>query len=264
MKKFIALALLIFASIACHTEVIQVDKNSSSSFVSYVPTQTLYWKAINAKALVVLVPGGNGNLGLKRDDTEIDVSFYKSLKALSEPNQVYGQFDVVVIDFPLALNQRDLSSRASNEHMVRIERVVDFYRHKTHLPIWLMGHSNAGVSLGHFIRYLQSNKKSGLLSGMIASGIRNESSFIFNESIEFPVLFIHHTRDECPSASSVYSMINYDRLKRSTPQQVQFEWMNSGESESKDPCQSGFHMYYGSGIELPNIIREFLMKHSNN
>jgi hypothetical protein len=97
---------------------------------------------------------------------------------------------------------------------------------------------------------------------MIASGIRNESSFIFNESIEFPVLFIHHTRDECPSASSVYSMINYDRLKRSTPQQVQFEWMNSGESESKDPCQSGFHMYYGSAIELPNIIRGFMSKHS--
>ncbi len=248
------------ASIACHTEVVAIDKNSSSSFVSYVPTQTLYWKGINRKALIVFVPGGSGNLGLKQDKTEIEYFFYQSLKALTDPSLGFEQFDVVVIDFPFALSQRDLSSRATAEHMVRIERVIDFYKSKTNLPIWLMGHSNGGVSLGHFIRYLQKRKRATLISGMIASGIRNESSFNFSEKIDFPVLFIHHKRDECPSASSDYSMINYHRIMRQSNGDVQFSWVEGGESESKDPCQSGLHMYYRSDMEFPHIIRDFIIK----
>ena len=258
MKKIIVSIFSMLAPFACHTEVIGVDKNSSSSFVSYVPTQTLYWKGINPKALIVFVPGGSGNLGLKQDKTEIDNSYYRSLKALTDPSLGFEQFDVVVIDFPFALNQRDLSSRATAEHMVRIERVIDFYKNKTNLPIWLMGHSNGGVSLGHFIRYLQKRKRATLISGMIASGIRNESSFNFPETIDFPVLFIHHKRDECSNAASDYAIINYHGLTRSSNADIKFAWVEGGESESKDPCQSGLHMYYGSEMEFPRIIRDFI------
>jgi len=241
-----------------------VDKNSSTHFVSYVPTQTLYLKAVDPKALVVLVPGGSGNLGLKRETVEINNFFYQSLKGLTDETQPLWQFDLVLIDFPNPLNQRDLSSRASEEHMVRIERVINFYRHKTNLPIWLMGHSNGGVSLGHFIRYLQRNKKYTLINGMIASGIRNESSFQFTESIDFPVLFIHHQRDECLYASSNYAMVNFDRIKASTKSVVKFEWITGGEAEPKDPCQSGFHMYYKTGKELPDTIKQFISKSSGS
>ena len=61
-----------------------------------------------------------------------------------------------------------------------------------------MGHSNGGISLTAFIKYLQREGKMDLVSGMVGLEIRSESRF--DPPIDFPVLFIHH-QDDCQYAA---------------------------------------------------------------
>jgi len=241
-------------------EFINVDKNASTFYSSTVPTPTLYWPGQNPLALLIYIPGGSGTLGLKESTTDLSYPFYQTLKSLTNPSLTSGRVDVVLLDFPRPLEQNNLAFRDSSEHLTRIARAIDFYHQKTGLPIWLMGHSNGGVSLGNYIRYLQKYKKTINISGLIASSIRNESSFHFEEPLTIPALFIHHQKDQCSSASSDYSMINYQRIKSSSRKVTDFKWITGGEAENADPCKSGYHMYFNSGHEASKIIDQFILK----
>jgi hypothetical protein len=224
-----------------------------------VKTRTIYWAGVESKALIVFIPGGNGILALDREDNVISQPYYRSLKNLSDAQVTTGHIDVVLIEFPNPLNQQDLSLRENDEHMTRIKRVIEFYAQKTKLPIWLMGHSNGGVSLGNYVRYLQKNHKLGTIAGLIASAIRNESSFYFKLPLNLPILFIHHMKDQCQSASSEYSIINYNRVRQINNSVTQFQWILGGESENKDPCLSGFHMYFKSEMQMIQSIEQFIV-----
>lgn len=252
----------IMISSASVSEVIKVDQNNSTFYSSSIATPTLYWPGIRSRALIIYIPGGNGTLGLTESTQDLPYSFYQTLKSLTNPSLTSGQVDVVLMDFPRPLEQTNLSFRNSSEHFTRITRAIDFYRQKTGLPVWLMGHSNGGVSIGNYIRYLQKYKKPFNVNGLIASSIRNESSFHFDDPLNVPILFLHHQKDQCRSASSEYSRINFERVKQSATQAIEFRWIEGGESENDDPCKSGFHMYFNSGTEVSGIIDRFISEHS--
>ncbi len=260
----ILLMLSVVISKLAYCEIINVDKNASTFYSSGVPTPTLYWPGQNPQALLIYIPGGSGTLGLKESTLDLTYSFYQTLKSLTNPQLTSGRVDVVLLDFPRALEQNNLAFRDSSEHLTRIARAIEFYHQKTGLPIWLMGHSNGGVSLGNYIRFLQKYKKTINISGLIASSIRNESSFHFEEPLRIPVLFLHHQKDQCASASSEYSMINYERVKRTSANSVDFKWITQGDAQNADPCKSGYHMYFNSGTEASKVIDEFMAKHQPN
>ena len=248
---FIALSLLVST---CFSEVITVDQSSLGFSISTTPTQTLYWRGINSQALILFIPGGNGNLDLKPGTTDRKYSFYQTLKSLTNPELTTGKFDVVLIDFPLPL--QSLIDRGSNDHRVRIESIIQFYQHKTGLPIWLMGHSNGGISLTKFIFYLQKNNKTQEIAGVVASAVRNGTDF--NKPIDFPILFLHHEQDGCINTSSTQSQRLFEKVKELSSSNIQFKWITGGDSESADPCCSGFHMYYNSGTEASKFIENFI------
>ncbi len=221
---------------------------------------TLYWPGKDAKAVIIFIPGGEGYLGLKPGQTEVRGQLLQTLKRLTQPELTRGKLDVVLLDSPGELSPRQPypSARGSSEHLIRIESAVRFYKAKTGLPVWLMGHSNGGISLTEFLKYAQKNGKMELISGFIASGIRDES--YFNAPVAFPMFFIHHKADGCHHTRPDASFTQYEKVRQITTSLVQFSYVNGGEPQASDPCRSGFHMYNGAGVEVASSIDAFMSK----
>lgn len=252
-------AALLTCFVHAHAEVISIASTSTGLLSSSAPTLTFYWQGKDSKAVLLFIPGGPGQIGLKPDTVEPPGERPQMIKRLSDPEATSGRYDVVVIEspFPLSPNSPYPSARGATDHVKRIEAAALYYKHKTGLPVWVMGHSNGGISLTAFIKYLQSENRMDLISGMVALDIRSESRF--GPPIDFPVLFIHHQQDGCQYAVGSDVMKIYDKLKAFDKAQTAFVWITGGEAQG-DPCSTGFHGYHNAGPEVAKAIDDFLSK----
>lgn len=265
MKQFnrtfasIAISLLLIG-FAAKAEVIPVEQIEKGLMISSEPSMTMYWQGKSSKAVLIFIPGGEGYIGLKPGQTDHLYHFHQMLKRLTNPALTSGRFDVVLLDSPRELSPRQPypTARGSSDHLVRIESAVHYYKERTGLPVWLMGHSNGGISLTEFVKYMQKENKTSLVAGMIASGIRSES--YFNAPLDMPVLFMHHQKDGCSRTLPNASNDNYLKVKDFNKSATEFVYVTGGEAESKDPCRSGYHMYYRAGEEAANLIDAFMSK----
>jgi len=257
--KFFILGLLVFARIAC-AEVIPIEPIEKGFFGSSAPSMTMYFQGKASRAVLILIPGGDGYFGLKEGQADVKFQQFQSLKRLTNPEVTSGKFDVVLLDspHPLSPRQRYPIDRESTDHLVRIESTMRYYMKKTGLPVWLMGHSNGGISLTEFVKYAQKNNKAELISGIIASGIRTESHF--DPPIAFPMLFLHHKRDGCSRTLDGSSYANYMRVKGFNTFPTEFVYVVGGQAQQGDPCHSGYHMYNAAGEEVAKDIDEFMSK----
>ena len=220
---------------------------------------TMYWHGDNAKAVVVIIPGGDGYIGLTNESTDLTKSWVESVKRLTKSEYTRGQVDLVMLDSPSPVNNsdRDLSGRGTKGHMVRIESVVKFYKEKTGLPVIILAQSNGGVSLANFFRYMQDKQETDLIAGAIASTTRPES--YFPKNINVPILFITHKNDGCRSISQLHGI--YEQVSENNSALTEWILVEGGESESgKSVCYSGYHMFYKAGEEYANGMDEFINK----
>ncbi len=263
IKFVVTVARLTVACLIClgnaHAEVIPIASTSTGLFGSSAPTLTYYWHGKDPKAVLLFIPGGAGRMGIKPDTIEPKSEYLQTFKRLSDPEATSGRYDVVIVDSPyfLSPNSTYPGQRGTSDHIQRIEAAAVYYKQKTGLPVWVMGHSNSGISLTAFIKYLQREGKMDLISGMVALDIRSESRF--GPPIDFPVLFIHHEKDECQYTLGSEATKTYDKLKEFDKAPTAFVWVTSGEAQA-DPCSGGFHMYHNAGPEVAKAIDDFLSK----
>lgn len=243
-----------------NAQVFAVDPIETGFFIRSEPSRTLYWAGQNARALLLFIPGGDGHLRLRPEQTDHRYHFYQMLRQLTQPGRTRGHFDVVLLDSPSPLSPQQAypAARGARDHLVRIESAIRFYRNKTGLPVWLMGHSNGGISLTGFLKYLDKKGESGLLQGVVASGIRNESDFA--PPVVFPMLFIHHEQDGCSNTSHAASRALYEKIKPAARQPVEFHTIQGGSAEAANPCSSGYHMYFGASDEVVRVIDDFMTR----
>ena len=177
---------------SAHSQVFDVPHQQDQ------PTRTLLLPTPNAKALVLLFPGGGGMLHLKDDGfTKNQHTFIRSASLWSQ-----YQIDAVLVDTPYDLGDLRRGDRRDRaDHLARVGETVLFYKNKTQLPIWIFGHSMGTSTATHFVNQL--NEESKLLAGIIIAGTVRTA--ILNDDVKLPVLAIHHMNDQCagtpPSAS---------------------------------------------------------------
>ena len=260
--KFFIMSFLVFARVVC-AEVIPVEPIEKGFLASSAPSMTMYFQGKDSRAVLIFIPGGDGYFGLKEGQTDVNFQQFQSLKRLANPEVTSGKFDEVLLDSPYRLSPRQPYpiDRESTDHLVRIESAMRYYLKKTGLPIWLMGHSNGGISLTAFVKYAQKYKKTELISGIIASGIRTESRF--DPPISFPMLFLHHKQDGCSRDLAAASYANYMKVKEFNTFPTEFVYVSGGRAQQSDPCHSGYHMYNGAGEEVAKDIDEFMSKFYN-
>ncbi len=239
-------------------EVIAVDPIEDCFLCSSKPSMTMYWQSPNAKVVLLVIPGGSGLVGLTAEKKDLKQPFFDNLKRLTNKNLTKGQVDLVVIDSPgvLTYDAANLSGRDTKEHMIRIESILRYYKNKTGLPVWILGQSNGGASLANFTRYIHDQNRTELIAGAIASTPRPESNF--SSSLNFPLIFINHRWDGCRNLDQIHAM--YERVKNSNTAKTEWVMIEGGEAEvGKDPCRSGFHMFYQAGDEYAKAIEDFLV-----
>jgi hypothetical protein len=99
-----------------------------------------------------------------------------------------------------------------------------------------------------------------LIDGMIVSSARNESSF--SAPLNFPILFIDHKNNGCAvDAQTVYR--TYEAVKKIASSHVGQALITGGESQSANPCHSGFHMYFHAEEELSKVLDDFIGKNTH-
>ena len=223
------------------------------------PSLSLYWQGQQPKALLIFIPGGAGYIGLRSGQTGHRYAFFRMLESLSDPKLTQGRMDVALLDSPgpMSPGQWFPSARGAKDHLVRIASAVRFYKEKTGLPIWLMGHSNGGISLTEYVKYARDQGTLAQLGGLIMSGGRNESDL--TAPLGIPVLFLHHSEDGCSFTKTSASLALFERVKTFNTAPTRYNFVTESVSMMGDPCESGRHMYHGGEKQAAQLIQDFVL-----
>lgn len=214
------------------------------------PTRTLLVATPNAKAAVLLFPGGGGMLRLQDDGSSTNFHTFVRSKNLWAQYEI----DAILVDTPYDLGGGMRNSRSIRNHQQRILNVVRYYKERLNLPIWIFGHSMGTVSVTEFAN--GGKDQAALISGVIVAGTYRSASI--GSDVTMPVQAIHHVDDGCASTPfSTSEGIIKNRPSKSPSQLVPME---GGVSEG-DVC--GSKAYHGFNEKEPEFIKaaaQFILK----
>jgi len=132
-RRSLVVAILVVFS--CHVavpQVVSVDPLGKSRTQSSTPTLSFLWQSDTAKAVLIMIPGGEGHIGLTPEQKQLFGFYGSALRPLSDSHLTRGLFHVVIFDSPSSLYSGPSYpiSRTTADHLTRIESVVRFYKTK--------------------------------------------------------------------------------------------------------------------------------------
>lgn len=257
MKKLYFIFSLFLIQTMGFAQVTRIEFEETGFLFSNSPTLTFVWPSTQAKATLIFIPGGEGKIGLTPERKNLGGFYGNTLKPLSDSNLTSGSFNVVVFDSPVSLPVGNdyPYSRQNLEHLKRIESVVRYFKDRYGVPVWLMGHSNGAVSITEFYKMLQKNKQEQLVAGAIYSSARNGAQF--SEETQLPILFLAHEKDGCIKTQPSRSKNVFEQQQKTNREKISFIVVQGGEPQSENPCNSGYHMFYGASKEVYTAIDHF-------
>jgi hypothetical protein len=168
--------------------------------VSRVPTRqgvvtTLFWEtAPDAKATVLLFPGGAGGFGKVEGGRATGGNFL----VRAAPYFLANGFNVAIFGRPSDM-ELGWTERTGPAHMADIAKVLEAVKEKSGLPVWLVGTSRGTVSATAAAIRLRDPAIAGLV--LTASAVRSSTPGAVPgqdlPAISVPVLVYHHARDAC-------------------------------------------------------------------
>ena len=154
----------------------------------------------DAKAAVVLFPGGHG--GLQMDEAGALQWGRGNFLVRSAPLFAASQLAVAIVDAPSDRQSPPHLSgfRQSAEHAADVKAVIAWLRENTRLPVWLVGTSRGTQSAAAVATRLAANERpDGLvLTATILSDARSTPvPDMAVDALRIPVLVVHHQDDAC-------------------------------------------------------------------
>jgi hypothetical protein len=252
---FLISCLAIGLSTSCIAEVIAVPAVHAKGTPDV--TYTLLYPAKNPKVTLIFIPGGPGSAGLGPSHTDLKNHSTFMLRELALSAELRSEMNVVIFDNPTKMDMgyRGVQPRYGDDHLDRIQDVVQFYKSKTGLPLWLMGHSNGTISATEFINRSERNAQS--VVGLILSGSRSEITL--DKKINLRLLMLHHEKDQCSGTPYRNAQINFVKFKDLNSGASEFKTVSAGEAAG-NPCSDGYHMYRGAYGEAAREIEAFVLR----
>jgi dienelactone hydrolase len=142
--------------------------------------------------------------------------------------------------------------RGKAEHLTRVESVVQYYKNKFNVPIWIFGHSMGTVTA---IQFANQSEKSETVSGIIIAGthIGEKLSNRFSK----PVMAIHHQKEACAATpiSASESIIK----QRSKETKSELVMIDGGEDVGR-PCMGlAYHGFNKVEDQVVNAAAKFIL-----
>lgn len=136
-----------------------------------VTQRILLLESEQPSALLLVFAGGNQALGIGSDGS------LKwgggSLLVRTSPTFLRRGFSVAIVDMPSNRQAEEIDNfRESPEHAQDIATVINFFRHDSNLPIWLIGTSSGTTSVLNAAIHLQKNGADGIV---LATGVAADS-----------------------------------------------------------------------------------------
>ena len=252
MSKILVTLLFAFSSYAFGDEIIKLSSPEKGFFASTAETEIVFWENKPAKGTIVFLPGGDGSFNVAPLVNRTGrSSIITTVFSVPDWN---GAF----VNSPYALSgpaSPSVGARLTDSHLNRIINAIVAIKEKTdNKPIWLYGHSNGTVSAFATYSRLQQLNLDHLVAGIIVSGSRDVLEV--PKQINVPVLFIHHSVDQCPVTSHSTALRTFELAKARTTKRIEF--VSIQDHPTGGGCHSGSHMFHELHTQLADTIHKFI------
>ena len=239
--------LLLFTSLTGHAE----------GTLFRVPTRpdvktTLFWEtAANAKATVLLFPGGGGGFGKVVDGQATGGNFL----VRSAPHFLARGFNVAIFGRPSDTEELGWADRTAAPHLADARAVLDFVKQKSTAPVWIVGTSRGTVSATAMAIHVQDLAIAGLVltASAVKPGTPGNVPGQNLSAIALPVLVLHHSKDACIHCAPSEVPAILQGLANAPVKKLIF--VDGGAHPSGDVCAAmHFHGFIGMETEAVDLI----------
>ncbi len=219
-----------------------------------VTVQVYYIKHAAARATVVLLPGGNGSIGLT-------YGFPVSSSFLVRSRDYFAArgFNVAVLDKPSDTDNLDFNFRSGPDHLEDLRQVVAYLKNDENLPVWLVGNSRGTISATAAAIAFGNEELAGIvLTSSITSWWKKGAVTSQNlKAIRIPVLVVHHARDACRICKpGQASRIVEDLTNAPVKKLVMVE--GGGPPSGKECTPTHWHGFVGMDQEVVRLIADWI------
>jgi pimeloyl-ACP methyl ester carboxylesterase len=214
-----------------------------------------YWlmERPNATATVMLLPGGEGGIGMK-DGVPASSNFLVRTRDLFAA----AGYNVALVGKPSDRQDLDIYYRSSADHVADLRRVVAKLRHDQGKPVWLVGTSLGTISAAAAAIAMDPGEIAGVV--LTSSRTSGHSANVQNLSlgeIRVPALVVHHRDDTCPSCDPREAPRIADALTHAPVKKLIL--LTGGGGPSGPPCEPfHYHGYIGMEKEAVETITAWM------
>jgi hypothetical protein len=240
------------ASLEAHDHVVRVPTRKG------VEVPVLVRDADKPKGIVLLYPGGGGQLGL----TDAGLAHgADNFTVRTRGLFANAGFVAIVVDAPSDHRESLSAYRISADAADDTAKLAAWASAKWHAPVWLVGTSRGTISVGNAAA--RGVAVHGIvLTSSVTTGAREKSTLgdVAVGTIAVPVLLVHHIKDGC-NASPIAGAIE---LKRKLAHAKDIGWreISGGETElSASKCSPrSHHGYLGQDAEVVAAIVDYMAR----
>ncbi len=213
-----------------------------------------------AKAAVVLLPGGHGGLQIQPSGA----MKWGEGNFLIRTRQLFADrgLTVVVVDAPSDRQSPPYLAgfRQTAEHTADLKAVIAWLRKTSTIPVWLVGTSRGTQSAAYVATELSgADGPDGvvLTSTILVEGGRPVPAMPLDR-IRIPVLVVHHEQDGC--ALCPFSEVPAMMAKLTNTPRSQVLAFKGGQSRG-DPCEAlAYHGFNGLEAEVVRQVAEWVLR----
>ena len=221
----------------------------------------LFTEAKNPTASLILLPGGNGRIGINDAGTTDSKSqnFLVRVRALFAAQG----FNVATLDVSSDHRTKDGLSgfRASSDHARDIDAVAAYLKGRSTAPVVLIGTSRGTVSAANAaVRQGPGTYGAVVLTSSVTRASRREPESLMDvavETIAIPALVVSHKDDRCAVSPPTDAPLLIEHLK-AAPVKAAIQ-IEGGGPEEADSCEARtFHGYLHREAEAVGAIAAWI------
>lgn len=216
---------------------------------------------------VILFAGGHGNLELSKNYDGRPVIGWGRNNFLVRSRDLFAVhgFMVAVVDAPSDRKGEDgmlYGFRASGEHVIDIEHVIDYLKKQADIPVWLVGTSRGTESAAYTAIHAAKKINGLVLTSSMA--VENDKGIPVTgmalHRITVPTLVVANKDDECrftpPSGAKEIAS-----LLVNSPRAEVIYFSGGDEPVSKNPCRAlTYHGFLGIEEQVVSAIAGWMKK----
>ncbi len=217
-----------------------------------------YWmmERPNAKATLLLIPGGGGGIGF-RDGAPHSQNFL----IRARDDFADAGYNVALLGKPSDRPELDAQYRSTDDHVTDVRAVAAKLAADYGKPVWLVGTSLGTISAAAAASGLDPSKLGGIvLSSSVtrtSQGLRFSVPMLRLSEIRVPVLVVHNKRDQCPVCEPGQAWRIENAMTNAPVKKLIL--VDGGSNPSGPVCEAlHYHGYIGMEAEAAKTITDWI------